>query len=140
PADTLPGRIVALGAAPERLEFEAVYQDTAELVAAITAGEPAPELVVATLSHGTDLPAAAYRATENVLALIQEWLAAPELDRARLVLVTRGAVATAAGEGVADLAAAAVWGLVRSALSENPDRFVLADLPAAGGGAERLAG
>ena len=37
------------------------------------------------------------------------------------------------GEGVADLAGAAVWGLVRSAQSENPGRLVLADLPAAGG-------
>ncbi|KOV67856.1 SpnB-like Rossmann fold domain-containing protein, partial [Streptomyces sp. MMG1121] len=33
-----------------------------------------------------------------------------------------------AAEGVEDLAAAAVWGLVRSAQSENPDRFVLVDV------------
>ncbi|WP_309302260.1 beta-ketoacyl reductase, partial [Streptomyces sp. NBRC 110611] len=40
----------------------------------------------------------------------------------RLVFVTRGAVS-----GV-DLAGAAVWGLVRSAQSENPGRFGLVDL------------
>ena len=40
--------------------------------------------------------------------------------------VTRGAVAAAPGEGVSDLAGAAVWGLVRSAQSENPGRIVLA--------------
>jgi NADPH:quinone reductase-like Zn-dependent oxidoreductase/acyl carrier protein len=34
---------------------------------------------------------------------------------------------------VADLAAAAAWGLVRSAQSENPGRLVLADLPAVTG-------
>ena len=46
------------------------------------------------------------------------------------MLVTQGAVAAMPGEGVADLAGAAVWGLVRSAQSENPGRLVLADLPA----------
>ena len=39
----------------------------------------------------------------------------------RLVILTRGAVS---GD---DLAAAAVWGLVRSAQAENPGRFVLGD-------------
>ncbi|MYW75247.1 SpnB-like Rossmann fold domain-containing protein, partial [Pseudonocardia sp. SID8383] len=53
------------------------------------------------------------------------------LAGSRLVLVTRGAV-TDAGEPVADLAAAAVWGLVRSAQTENPGAFGLLDLdPAA---------
>ena len=43
--------------------------------------------------------------------------------------MTQGAVAAEPGEGVTDLAGAAVWGLVRSAQSENPGRLVLADLP-----------
>ena len=46
----------------------------------------------------------------------------------RLVVVTAGGGGGGAGEGVADLAGAAVWGLVRSAQSENPGRLVLADL------------
>ena len=37
-----------------------------------------------------------------------------------------------AGEDAADLAGAAVWGLVRSVQSENPGRIVLVDLPAGG--------
>ncbi|WP_225684737.1 type I polyketide synthase, partial [Streptomyces pseudogriseolus] len=45
-----------------------------------------------------------------------------------VVVVTRGAVATAGEEDVPDLSAAAVWGLVRSAQTENPGRIVLADL------------
>nr|WP_148106801.1 type I polyketide synthase [Amycolatopsis sp. WAC 01416] len=45
-------------------------------------------------------------------------------DPVPLVVVTSGAV----GEDVTDLAGAAVWGLVRSAQSENPGRFVLADV------------
>ncbi|WP_203721071.1 polyketide synthase dehydratase domain-containing protein, partial [Paractinoplanes brasiliensis] len=62
--------------------------------------------------------------TETVvaaLARVQEWLADPASDDARLVVLTSGA---ADGE---DLAAAAVWGLVRSAQSEHPGRFVLLD-------------
>ncbi|MET9010059.1 type I polyketide synthase [Streptomyces olivaceoviridis] len=55
-------------------------------------------------------------------------LAALQDDDPRpLAVVTRGAVGVA-GEDVPDLAGAAVWGLVRSAQSENPDRFVLLDL------------
>ncbi|MFC3386843.1 type I polyketide synthase [Couchioplanes azureus] len=42
----------------------------------------------------------------------------------RLVVVTRNG----AGDTVTDLDAAAVWGLVRSAQSEHPDRIVLVDL------------
>ena len=43
-------------------------------------------------------------------------------------MLTRGAVGVRDGEAVEDLAGAAVWGLVRSAQSENPGRLVLVDL------------
>ncbi|HEX2134052.1 MAG TPA: SDR family NAD(P)-dependent oxidoreductase, partial [Actinophytocola sp.] len=67
---------------------------------------------------GTD-PGAVRAATQNVLAALHEWLADDRPER--LVVVTRGAVSGA------DLAGAAVWGLVRSAQTEHPDRFVLID-------------
>ncbi|QCX74530.1 Phenolphthiocerol synthesis polyketide synthase type I Pks15/1 [Streptomyces sp. YIM 121038] len=63
-----------------------------------------------------------------VLNAVQRWLVDERLAAVRLVLVTRGAVSTVPDEGVGDLAQAAVWGLVRSAQSENPDRIVLVDL------------
>jgi rifamycin polyketide synthase module 7/8 len=64
--------------------------------------------------------------TSRVLAVVQEWLATAGLEESRLVVATRGAVP--AGDGaVTDPAAAAVWGLVRAAQSENPDRIVLLD-------------
>ncbi|KOG58567.1 hypothetical protein ADK38_42775, partial [Streptomyces varsoviensis] len=47
---------------------------------------------------------------------------------AKLAFVTSGAVAVDAGDDVGDLAHAAVWGLVRTAQTEHPDRFVLVDL------------
>jgi acyl transferase domain-containing protein/acyl carrier protein len=58
-----------------------------------------------------------------VLPVIQQWLAAGQLAGVPLVVQTRGAVS---GE---DLAAAAVWGLLRSAQAEHPGRLVLADVP-----------
>ncbi|MET9258348.1 SDR family NAD(P)-dependent oxidoreductase, partial [Streptomyces sp. NPDC003717] len=63
---------------------------------------------------------------ERALRLVQEFLAAPELTECRLLVITRGAVATGAESDV-DAAAASVWGLVRSAQSENPGRFTLVD-------------
>ncbi len=57
----------------------------------------------------------------RVLAAVQAFLA-DAAEEARLVVVTRGAV-----REVTDPAGAAVWGLVRAAQSENPDRFVLLD-------------
>ncbi|MDT3400718.1 SDR family NAD(P)-dependent oxidoreductase, partial [Streptomyces sp. B1866] len=62
------------------------------------------------------------------LETAQAWLAQDGLTDARLVVVTRGAVAVGDGGAVRDLAGAAVWGLLRSAQTENPDRLVLVDL------------
>ena len=85
--------------------------------------EPAPEVVlvpvVGDIGRG---PEAVHELTARVLALLQEFLADERRTAARLLFVTRGAVT---GE---DVAAAAVWGLVRSAQSENPGRFLLVDL------------
>nr|WP_272933129.1 type I polyketide synthase [Streptomyces sp. SN-593] len=114
------------------LAGRARYGGLAELTAAIGRGEAAvPALVVAGVPAG-----GARQATADVLGMVQAWLGAEELGGSRLAVVTRGAVSTGVGEGVADLAGAAVWGLVRSAQSENPDRFVLVDLPASGAGAD----
>ncbi|MER7468385.1 type I polyketide synthase, partial [Streptomyces sp. NPDC097981] len=97
---------------------------------AIASGAPAPDVVVVPLSgtaSGDGRAPAARGAAHHALALVKEWLAEERLDGSRLVLLTSGAVAAAAGEHVTDLAHAPVWGLVRSAQSENPGRFVLAD-------------
>lgn len=65
-----------------------------------------------------------HSATTAALGTLQSWVAG---DRAGvLVVLTRGAVALT-GEGVTDLAGAAVWGLVRSAQAEHPGRMLLVD-------------
>ncbi|MFE0028213.1 SDR family NAD(P)-dependent oxidoreductase [Amycolatopsis sp. NPDC059021] len=65
-------------------------------------------------------------ATHRVLEVLRQWLAAERFAAAKLVVVTRGAVARP-GEDVTDLAGAAVWGLIRAAQSEHPGRIVLVD-------------
>ena len=47
-----------------------------------------------------------------MLGVVQEWLASDRPAGERLAVVTRGAASVAAGEGVPDLAGAAVRGLV----------------------------
>ncbi|MET9498164.1 SDR family NAD(P)-dependent oxidoreductase [Streptomyces sp. NPDC006552] len=63
----------------------------------------------------------------RALTDLQALLADPRAEHAPLVVVTRGALC-ADGEDVTDLPAAAVWGLVRAAQTENPGRLVLADI------------
>nr|ADM46357.1 polyketide synthase [Streptomyces sp. CS] len=70
---------------------------------------------------------AALSQTNRVLAMLQAWFAAPSLERSRLVVLTRGAVPAGGDSAVTDAAGAAVWGLVRAAQAENPDRVVLID-------------
>ncbi len=72
--------------------------------------------------------AVAHRGLQRILALVQGWLSDERFIGSRLVLVTRGAVAVGVGEGVSGLSQSPVWGLVRSAQSENPERFVLVDV------------
>ncbi|MFG2992838.1 type I polyketide synthase [Streptomyces sp. NPDC048257] len=107
------------------------YADLAALGAAVDAGAPVPPYVVVPLErqatgNGSD---ALHEAMHHALALVQSWLDDQRFATSRLVVLTRGAVA-GPGEGVDDLPHAAVWGLVRSAETENPGRFVLADLDA----------
>nr|WP_162890126.1 type I polyketide synthase [Streptomyces olivoreticuli] len=104
--------------------------DLEALSRAVGAGDPLPDLVLVPFdaSSATDVPAATRGTLHRALDVVQTWLADDRFVGSRLVLVTRRAVAAGAGQDVRDLASAAVWGLVRSAQSENPDRFVLLDL------------
>ncbi|WP_461012522.1 SDR family NAD(P)-dependent oxidoreductase, partial [Streptomyces capparidis] len=105
------------------------YADLPSLLAALdgTAGVP-PLVLYAPAAAEGDLAGAAERTTAALLGLVQDWLGEEQLAGSRLAVLTRGAVAAGAGEDVTDLAAAPVWGLLRSAQSENPGRFLLADL------------
>ncbi|MFJ8914168.1 SDR family NAD(P)-dependent oxidoreductase [Amycolatopsis sp. NPDC102389] len=67
-----------------------------------------------------DLGAVTHQVARQALRLLQDWLSADR--RGTLAVVTRGAVLDTPAP-----AAAAVWGLVRSAQREHPGRFVLVD-------------
>nr|WP_325114272.1 SDR family NAD(P)-dependent oxidoreductase [Streptomyces sp. GMR22] len=104
----------------------------------VTGPEPAalagsPDVVLVTCasdpdSGAQDLPSTTRHLAHRALGVVREWLGEERFAGSRLVVVTRGAVAAVSGEGVPDVAAAAVWGLVRSAQAEHPDRFVLVDV------------
>jgi acyl transferase domain-containing protein len=90
-------------------------------------GEPV-DAVIRPITGSTPWLAAAARETAHeALAQVQGWLAEDRPAGARLVLLTTGAVAVGPDDDVTDVAAATVWGLVRTAQSEQPDRFVLVD-------------
>ncbi|KAB8156720.1 type I polyketide synthase, partial [Streptomyces mimosae] len=147
--ETLPGQ-APVGAAPEagwavvgahagELAWDGVpvHQDLAALRASLPADGPAPDVVLlptwAATDGGAEGPEEVRERTARLLAELQEWLAEEAFADARLVVVTRGAV-----ERVSDAAGAGVWGLVRSAQSEYPGRFVLVDLDDAPASVEAL--
>ncbi|MEV4384027.1 polyketide synthase dehydratase domain-containing protein, partial [Streptosporangium sp. NPDC049644] len=121
---------------PDRLGVAAAWEaagGSAQVhadVASLAETGPVPGAVLAeVVSDPVDgVAESAHELTARVLAVAQEWLADDRFADSRLVVVTRGAVAAGDDEVVTDLAAAAVRGLVRSAQSENPGRFVLVDL------------
>ncbi|MEV7030926.1 type I polyketide synthase [Streptomyces sp. NPDC093272] len=82
--------------------------------------DPGPWLLAALPTSEND-PASLGTAAHRALALLRTFLAEERFAGTTLALRTTGAV-----DGT-DLGAAAVWGLARSAQSENPDRIVLLD-------------
>ncbi|WP_338089421.1 type I polyketide synthase [Nocardia cerradoensis] len=126
-AATAPlGSTVLLGTAGVS-GIEERYPDQVALAARATA----PEVVV--WSEHAVLPGDSPRATrdrvKNALRVVREWLTDERVARSQLVVMTTRA-ATLPGE-IPDAAAAAVWGLIRSAQTEYPGRIVLLDTDAA---------
>ncbi|MFC4535070.1 SDR family NAD(P)-dependent oxidoreductase [Sphaerisporangium dianthi] len=109
-----------------------IHPDLDSLRAAIRAGAPVPDLVAVSWppagDAGTDPPALLRRVTGHVLELLQRWQADETFAASRLVVLTEGAIPAGDDEDVPALHGAAVWGLVRTAQSESPGRFVIVDL------------
>ncbi|WP_344469814.1 type I polyketide synthase, partial [Kitasatospora kazusensis] len=104
------------------------YPDVAALRAALAGGAPTPQLaVLPALGAGSAAPDRAHELTGQVLGTLQQFLTDEE-PAVRVAVLTHTAVAVAGDEELTDLGGAAVWGLVRTAQSEQPDRFVLVDL------------
>ena len=117
--------VTVLGPGPD-----ASHPDLSSLVLAMEEGGAVPDVVVVDWRPaGLRLPDALRASVTQALTLLQDWLADQRFVTSQLVFRTSGAVATAPAESVPDLAAAAARGLVRSAQSENPRRFILLDAP-----------
>ncbi|MFF7902001.1 type I polyketide synthase [Streptomyces sp. NPDC007920] len=118
-----------------------VCPDLLALDTLVGAPKPPPAAVVVTCVGEKDtVDEAVTAASRRALRLVQEWLTDGRLAATRLVLVTAGAVATRADEEVSDAAGAAVWGLIRSAQTEHPGRFVLVDIEPGERGVDGLIG
>ncbi|MER5865505.1 type I polyketide synthase [Kitasatospora sp. NPDC002040] len=102
------------------------FVDFAGLVAELDAGGVVPSVVVLPLAVGGVVG----EVTVGVLRLLQGWLGEARLGGSRLVVVSVGG----------DLGQAGVWGLVRSAQTEHPGRFVLVEVDELAGCGGLLAG
>jgi acyl transferase domain-containing protein/thioesterase domain-containing protein/acyl carrier protein len=111
------------------------YPDLAALLEAIAGGAAVPATVLAGFGSdrgaGPGIPERARAAALRALDLAKGWIGAEPLGDARLVFLTRGAVAAAAGD-LPDLRLAPVWGLAHSASSEHRGRFAVIDVDGAG--------
>ncbi|CAM3345731.1 SDR family NAD(P)-dependent oxidoreductase [Kibdelosporangium persicum] len=107
-----------------RVDWTAIGQSTVDSVEVVLledalGAQDSPSGVVVTDPHLTPV---------QVLELLRMWLADERFTGTKLAVLTSGAVSIRPGEDVTGLASAPVWGLVRSAQSEHPGRFVLVDV------------
>ncbi|MFI7335343.1 type I polyketide synthase, partial [Micromonospora aurantiaca] len=129
-----------LGDRPTPLPTGVTADRHADLAALCDAGVPDVVLYQAAGAAATG-PGPVHDLLAEVLAVLQGWLAAERhTGGSRLVVLTRGAVAVDADADMADLAGAAVWGLLRSAQAEHPGRFLVVDLDDEESSASALAG
>ena len=140
----LVGRIDSLalrGVSPSRLLMSTVADDAVYGLDWVAlppsdggAGDVATDNVTVfrcptTIADSAAVPEGTRRTLAHVLDRVQNWLSGDSHDDdARLVVLTRGAIAVDSSEDVTDLGQAAVWGLLRSAQTENPGRILLADV------------
>src|SRR6476469_899639 len=107
---------------------DALATDGVTAHAGLTAIETVPPVVLVPATTDDATPDAVRVETLRVLEILQAWLADERFTESQLVVVTRGAASSTAGEKVRDLPGSAVWGLLRSAQTENPERFTIVDL------------
>src|ERR1044072_7603859 len=128
PGPRSPGVLGEVGSAA--LGEVARYPDLPHLVEAIESGAETHDVVVWEVGPAggeEDPPAVSSELAIRALGLVQEWLAEERLRDVRLALLTRGGVGVGPDDPP-DLAVASLWGLLRSAQAEHPDRLALVDV------------
>ncbi|WP_420834106.1 SDR family NAD(P)-dependent oxidoreductase [Streptomyces yunnanensis] len=113
------------------LEIGRHYPDLHALLKAVDDGADVPPVIVLPLaedeSASGDIPAQAHAALHHTLTTLQTYLTDQRLAATRLTIVTHHAIAISPDEDVTDLTHAAIWGLIRTAQTEHPDRIHLID-------------
>jgi acyl transferase domain-containing protein/thioesterase domain-containing protein/NADP-dependent 3-hydroxy acid dehydrogenase YdfG/acyl carrier protein len=140
-----PGRaapkLALVGPGARVLDAAPRYADLAAVLAGLDDRGETPEILVRPCFDGS-VEAGAREPGEvaaELLADLRTWLADERLAATRLVVVTRRAVAARPEEGVADLARAPLWGMIRAAQAEHPEReLAIVDLDETGLARERL--
>ncbi|MEU9559950.1 SDR family NAD(P)-dependent oxidoreductase [Streptomyces fumanus] len=125
PGDGTEDTWAVLGEPDPDLATATVHKDPAALATALEAGAPAPDFALLTVEPEPTEDVSAL--TVRTLAVLQAWITDPRLAGTRLVVLTRGALATSHGEPVPGLTASAIVGLVRAFQSEHPGQCVLID-------------
>ena len=101
-------------------------ESVAALVARLDQGEAVPGHVVfdhlAEPAGGEAVLAATHAGAERALSELQAILSDARLNETAVAWLTWGAVATGPEDGAAGLSRAPLWGLVRSARAEHPER------------------
>ncbi|WP_344294692.1 SDR family NAD(P)-dependent oxidoreductase, partial [Streptomyces synnematoformans] len=108
------------------LTWDAVAAEQGEQSAQADRVEPGQVDLYVAAPAEDDGPAAAHAAAEALLTHLQNWLADNDRTDRRLVVLTHRSVATGPADDV-HLPHAPLWGLVRTAQNENPDRIHLID-------------
>ncbi|WP_024804252.1 SDR family NAD(P)-dependent oxidoreductase [Nocardia sp. BMG51109] len=132
-ADAPAGRWAVLGTDPigvaAALGTAGIPVNTYETLASLRKALDVPDVVFVPCDPALPTDAATVREeTHRTLELARTWLADEHFATSRLAFVTKGATATGTHDDIPDLVHTATWGLIRSAQSENPDRFLLIDL------------
>ncbi len=133
-----------LAGALEQAGHTTMYTDLASLTHAIDQGAAVPDTVLAdciasttTIPHAddadaektdTEIPKIVHDRVNHALGLAQAWLADQRYSASKLVIITNNAISHDTHEQTHNLASAAIWGLLRSAQSENPSRFLLVNV------------
>lgn len=98
------------------------YPTLDALQRALAEGSPVPALIVVPLHGGEE---SALDVTLSTLELLLAWIGDERFDQTRLAFVTRHALACGEGDSVTDLRHATIWGLIRTAQSEYPERDIV---------------
>ncbi|MDR7303664.1 type I polyketide synthase [Haloactinomyces albus] len=93
-------------------------------------GDAVPHTLVAPAPDAQDeeTPTTAHTMARQAMELVQIFLTESTFDETHLVVTTRGAVSTGVNDAVTNLPASTLWGLVRSAQLEHPERITILDL------------